>query len=65
MVSVQARKEQARYAIERGLNQRMACTLLNVSRSNLYYLSKMPVKDGPVITAMKTLWPSVSIRAVL
>jgi len=55
MVSVQARMEQASYAIERGLNQRMTCALLKVSRSNLYYSHKMPVKDAPVINAMKTL----------
>lgn len=55
MVSVQARREQACYAMERGLSQRMACTLLRVSRSNLYYLPKMPVKDAPVIEVMKKL----------
>ena len=55
MVSVQARREQALYAIERGLAQRRACTLLSVARSYLYYSHKMPTKDAPVIDAMKTL----------
>jgi putative transposase len=55
MVSVQARLEQASYAMQRGLSQRMACTLLKISRSNLFYSHKMPVKDAPVIEAMKTL----------
>lgn len=55
MVSVQARLEQVSYAIERGLNLRMACALLKVSRSNLYYSRKMPVKDAPVIEAMQIL----------
>lgn len=55
MVSVQARREQALYAIERGLSQRMSCALLSVSRSNLSYSHKMPVKDEPVIEAMKLL----------
>lgn len=55
MVSAQARREQVSYAIERGLSQRMACALLSVSRSNLYYSPKMPVKDAPVMEAMKTL----------
>jgi putative transposase len=55
MVSVQARLEQASYAMKRGLSQRMTCTLLKISRSNLYYSHKMPVKDAPVIEAMKTL----------
>jgi putative transposase len=55
MVSAQARLEQASYAIERGLSQRMTCALLKISRSNLYYSHKMPVKDAPVIEAMKKL----------
>jgi len=33
----------------------MTCALLKISRSNLYYSHKMPVKDAPVIEAMKTL----------
>lgn len=55
MVSVQARREQVSYAVERGLSQRVACALLKISRSNLYYSHKMPVKDGPVIEVMKKL----------
>jgi len=55
MVSVQARLEQASYGIKRGLSQRMTCALLKISRSNLYYSPKMPVKDAPVIAAMKNL----------
>lgn len=55
MVSVQARKEQASHAIKRGLSQRRACTLLSIGRSSLYYSHKMPLKDGPVIEAMKKL----------
>lgn len=55
MVSVQVRREQASYAIKRGLSQRMTCALLKISRSNLYYSHKMPVKDAPVIEKMKIL----------
>jgi putative transposase len=55
MVSAQARCEQASHAIERGLSQRVSCALLKVSRSHLYYSRKMPVKDAPLIEAMKTL----------
>lgn len=55
MVSAQARTEQASYAIQRGLSQRMTCALLKISRSNLYYSHKMPVKDAPVIEAMRKL----------
>ena len=55
MVSVQVRLEQASYAMRRGLSQRTACALLKISRSTLFYSHKMPVKDAPVIEAMKTL----------
>lgn len=55
MVSVQARKEQVSHATERGLSQRTACALLQVSRSHLYYSLKMPVKDAEVIEEMKRL----------
>ena len=47
--------DQVSYVTSRGLSQRMACALLNVSRSNLYYSHKMSVKDEPVIEAMKKL----------
>lgn len=55
MVSVQARLEQARYAMSRGISQRRACTLMNVSRSGLYYTLKMPMKNAAVIEAMQRL----------
>jgi putative transposase len=53
VLSVQTRLEQARYAISRGVTQRRACTLMNVARSGLVYQCKMPIKDGPVIEAMR------------
>jgi putative transposase len=55
MVSAQARREQAHFAMARGLSQRRACALLQVSRSSLEYEPKMPVKNKPVIEAMRTL----------
>jgi putative transposase len=55
MVSVQARRKQAHYAIERRLSHRQACALIGTSRSNLHYQLKMPVKNGPVVVAMKRL----------
>jgi len=55
MVSVQVSKEQARYVIERGLSHRRACALLSTSRSNLNYVYKLPIKDEPVVNAMKEL----------
>jgi putative transposase len=55
MVSVQVRREQAHYAIQRGLNHRRACALLSTNRSSLFYSHKMPIKDQTVIEAMKQL----------
>lgn len=55
MVSVRVRREQTRYAIERGLSHRRACTLLNLSRSSLSYTYKMAAKDAPIINEMKAL----------
>lgn len=53
MVSAQQRLDQARYAIGRGLPQRRACALLNVSRSGLGYPLKMASKDRPIVAAMR------------
>jgi putative transposase len=55
MVSVQARQEQVTLAIQKGLSQRRACALLKISRSSLSYSHKLPLKDTPVIEAMKIL----------
>jgi putative transposase len=55
MVSAQARREQARYAISRGLSQRRACALIHVSRANLGYVSIMPGKNGPIVETMRRL----------
>ena len=55
MVGVQARTEQARYAIDRGLSQRKACTLLGISRSNLTYTALLPGKDLPIVGLMLEL----------
>jgi len=55
MVSAQVRRDQARYAIKRGLSQRRACALIGVSRENLSYASKMAAKNGPLVDAMREL----------
>lgn len=55
VVSAQAQLEQVRYAVERGLSQRRACALMRAARSELHYELRMPVKDAPVIEAMKDL----------
>lgn len=51
----QARREQVAFACERGLSERRACGLLGISRSTLGYELRLPVKDAPVIEAMKAL----------
>ncbi|MGQ5523357.1 IS3 family transposase [Chitinimonas sp. PSY-7] len=55
LVSAQVRREQACFAIHRGLAQRRACALLQISRSTLYYALKMPAKNASVIEAMHKL----------
>jgi putative transposase len=55
VVSAQARLEQVRYAVQRGLSQRRACALMMAARSGLHYELRMPVKDAPVIEVMKDL----------
>ena len=55
MVSAQVRRDGARYAINRGLSHRNACALMQVSRSSLDYEQKMPLKNAPVIEAMRNL----------
>ena len=56
MVSPQARREQVAFACERGLAERRACGLLDIARSTLSYKLRLPVKDRPMIEAMKALW---------
>ncbi len=66
-MSVQLRLEQARYAMGRGVTHRRACTLMSVARSGLAYECKMPVKDGPVMAAMReysALYPRYGARRV-
>jgi len=55
MVSPQGRREQITLARQRGLSQRRACGLIGASRSTLGYERQLPIKDAPVIAAMKTL----------
>jgi len=55
VVGPQARREQVAFARERGLSERRACGLLAISRSTLGYELRLPMKDAPVIEAMKTL----------
>lgn len=55
MVGVQARLVQARYAMSRGVCQRRACALMEVSRSGVYYTLKIPMKDESVAQVMQCL----------
>lgn len=55
MVGVQVRQEQVIHACQHGLAQRRACTLLGISRSMLSYSRRLPLKDEPIIKAMKHL----------
>ena len=54
-MSPQARREQIAFCQERGLSQRRACGLLEVSRSSVSYELRLPAKDAPVLEAMKQL----------
>jgi len=55
MVSAPARRIAALYAIERGLSQRRACALMQTSRSSLFYVPSLPIKNAPVVSAMRRL----------
>lgn len=54
-MSSQLRREQVAFARERGLSQRRACELLEVSRSTLSYKPVGADRDAPAIDAMKRL----------
>jgi putative transposase len=55
MVSAQVRRRQVTYARQRGVSSRRACALLSVARATLGYESRLPVKDAPVVAAMREL----------
>jgi putative transposase len=55
MVGARVRRQQVAYAQTRGLSSRRACALLSVARSTLGYTSRLAVRDGPVLAAMRTL----------
>ncbi len=45
MVGAHARREQARFAMQRGVPSQRACALVKVARSTLNYISRMPRRD--------------------
>lgn len=55
MVSAPVRREQVAYARRRGLSSRLACALLQVSRSTLGYESRMQRRDAPLMDRMRSL----------
>jgi putative transposase len=55
MVGARARRAQVAYAEGRGLSRRRACALLTVARSTLGYVPRLPVRDAPVVAAMRRL----------
>lgn len=67
MVSAPARRIAALYAIERGASHRRACALMQVSRSTLKYVPTLPIKNAPVVNAMRKLsgqYPRYGYRRV-
>jgi putative transposase len=55
MVSASARREQARYAMARGISQRRACALVGLPRSTLDYEHLKPAKDLPLQNKLREL----------
>ena len=55
MVGARVRRQQVAYARARGLSSRRACALLMVARSRLRYVSRLAVRDAPVVAAMREL----------
>lgn len=67
MVSVQVRKQQVGYAVERGISQRRACTLMQISRAMLSYEHRMPLKDaaaGLRMTKLSAQYPRYGYRRI-
>ena len=59
MVSARGRRQQVGFAQSRGLSARRACALIGVARSTLGYAWRLPVKDAPVVAAMRDLSGSI------
>ena len=55
MVSAPARREQVDHAVSRGVSVRRSCALLQVSRSALRYVSRMPARDAELATALQEI----------
>jgi putative transposase len=55
MVSAPARRQQAAFALRRGVSQRKACALFSLARSALSYESRMKLRDAPLVALMVAL----------
>ena len=55
MVSASARREQVDYALSRGASVRRSCALLQVSRSALRYVSRMPARDAELAVELQRI----------
>ncbi|MBN9460870.1 MAG: hypothetical protein J0H00_06540 [Burkholderiales bacterium] len=54
-MSSQIRRDQVAFAIEGGHPKRRACELIGIARSILGYERKLPLRDAPVLSAMRRL----------
>ncbi len=52
MVSAPARRQQAAFALLRGVSQRKECALFSLARSTLCYESRMALRDAPLVAAL-------------
>lgn len=67
-MSAHARRQQVRFARERGLSCRRACALLRVARSALDYEAKRPARDEKALASLKSVaskYPRYGYRRAL
>lgn len=55
MVSAHGRREQARFAMTRGLSSRRACALFHVARSTLQYQSRLQPRDAELLQQLEVI----------
>src|SRR3712207_9065749 len=54
-VSAHGRREQARFAMTRGLSSRRACALFHVARSTLQYQSRLQPRDAELLQQLEVI----------
>lgn len=68
MVSAPARRQQAAFALRRGVSQRKVCALFSLARSALCYESRMKLRDAPLVALMVALaaqYPRYGYRRIV